>query len=109
MVIDPDRCRDHSIKSVGSLYATDLVLDAFLKSLVELCCEGFFVLVRSSYVLLEIRGISVGSSSLLKVYKGALRRSSRVDVSKDFVNLDLEELEVAKQPVRGVTPLVRPS
>jgi hypothetical protein len=108
-VVDPNRCRDHGVESVGSLYATNLVLNAFLKSFVELCYKGFFVLVYPSYILLEVGGVSVSPSSLLKVHKGALCRSGRVNVSEDFVNLNLEKLKVAKQPVRSVTSLVRPS
>ena len=108
MVVDPNRCRDHSVEGVRSLYTANLVLNTFLKSLIELYYEGFFVLVYSSYILLEVGGVLVSSSCLLKVYKGTFRRPSYINISKDFVNLNFKELLVTKQPVSVVTSLVRP-
>jgi hypothetical protein len=80
-----------------------LVLNCILESLVELCCEGFLIPISPCGVLLKVGGITIYSARLSEVSKSSLRRVYCINISKHFVNLDLEHLKTAKQSISHVS------
>jgi hypothetical protein len=67
-----------------------LVLNYVLKSLVELCHEGFLILVSPSRVLLKVGGITIYSACLSKIPKSSLCRAYSVNVPEYFIDFDLK-------------------
>ncbi len=78
---------------------SNLVLNSFLKSLIELISKGVVVLISAHCILLKVGYITAGPSSLFKVLESVDSGTHSVNISKDTSDLVFKVSELSKDLV----------